>query len=92
VLIQPMAADDVASAVAEVTVGPPANGIVEIAGPQQFRLDELLRRPLSDRHDPRDVWTCESCHPNAAMRGRPAVEAPGLHPCLRFRPRKASVP
>jgi uncharacterized protein YbjT (DUF2867 family) len=55
VLIQPMAADDVASAVAKVAVGPPANGIVEIAGPQQFRLDDLVRQSLSNRHDPRDV-------------------------------------
>jgi hypothetical protein len=31
------------------------NGIVEIAGPQRFRLDELVRRDLSARHDPRDV-------------------------------------
>jgi uncharacterized protein YbjT (DUF2867 family) len=57
VLIQPMAADDVASAVAKVAVGPPANGIVEIAGPQQFRLDDLVRQSLRDRHDPRDVVT-----------------------------------
>jgi uncharacterized protein YbjT (DUF2867 family) len=52
-----MAADDVASAVANVTVGPPVNGIAEIAGPQQFRLDELVRRSLSAHHDPRDVVT-----------------------------------
>ena len=36
VLIQPMAAEDVASAVADVTAGPPLNGVTEIAGPQQF--------------------------------------------------------
>ena len=57
VLIQPMAADDVASAVADVTVGPPVNGIIEIAGPQQFRLDELVRNTLRERHDPREVIT-----------------------------------
>jgi uncharacterized protein YbjT (DUF2867 family) len=57
VLVQPMAADDVASAVAKVAVGPPANGIVEIAGPQQFRLDDLVRQSLRDRDDPRDVVT-----------------------------------
>ena len=57
VLIQPMAADDVASAVAKVAVGPPVNDIVEGAGPEQFRLDDLVRRSLSDRHDPRDVVT-----------------------------------
>ena len=57
VLIQPMAADDEASAVADVTVGPPVNGIIEIAGPQQFHLDELVRNTLRERHDPRQVIT-----------------------------------
>src|SRR5262249_29465242 len=44
VLIQPMAADDVAAAVARVAVGAPVNGTVDVAGPQQFRFDELIRR------------------------------------------------
>ena len=57
VLIQPMAAEDVASAVARVSVGSPVNGIVEVAGPQQLRLDELIRRFLSERDDPREVIT-----------------------------------
>jgi uncharacterized protein YbjT (DUF2867 family) len=57
VLIQPMAAEDVASALADVTVGPPVNGIIEIAGPQQFRLDDLVRNTLRERHDPREVIT-----------------------------------
>ena len=57
VLIQPMAAEDVASAVARISVGPPVNGIVEVAGPQQFRLDKLIRRVLSERGDPRQVIT-----------------------------------
>ena len=55
VLIQPMAAEDVASAVADVTVGPPVNGIIEIAGPQQFHLDEWVRGALRERHDTREV-------------------------------------
>ena len=55
VLIQPIAADDVASAIGKVAIGSPLNGIVEVAGPQRFRLDELVRRDLSARHDPRDV-------------------------------------
>jgi uncharacterized protein YbjT (DUF2867 family) len=55
VLIQPMAAEDVAKAVGRVAVGSPVNGIVEVAGPQQFRLDELIRQALSARHDPRVV-------------------------------------
>jgi uncharacterized protein YbjT (DUF2867 family) len=57
VLIQPMAAEDVASAVGRISVGPPVNGIVEVAGPQQFRLDELIRRFLRERSDPREVIT-----------------------------------
>ena len=55
VLIQPMAADDVAAAVARVAVGAPLNGTVEVAGPQQFRFDELIRQGLSARNDPRKV-------------------------------------
>ena len=55
--IQPMAADDVAGAVAKVALGAPVNGIVEIAGPESFRLDDLIRQDLSARHDPRVVIT-----------------------------------
>jgi uncharacterized protein YbjT (DUF2867 family) len=55
--IQPMAADDVARTVAKVAVGSPVNGIVEVAGPEQFRLDDLVRRGLTARHDPRAVVT-----------------------------------
>src|SRR5262245_16232529 len=55
VLIQPMAADDVASAVSRVATGSPLNGTVEVAGPEQFRLEELIRRSLNARNDPREV-------------------------------------
>jgi uncharacterized protein YbjT (DUF2867 family) len=55
VLIQPMAADDVASAIARVAVGAPLNGTVEVAGPEQFRLDEFIRQGLSASKDPREV-------------------------------------
>jgi uncharacterized protein YbjT (DUF2867 family) len=55
VLFQPMAADDVASGVGRIAVGRPVNGIVEIGGPEQFRLDELVRRRLSSLKDPREV-------------------------------------
>jgi uncharacterized protein YbjT (DUF2867 family) len=65
VLFQPMAADDVASGVARVAVSPPANGIVEIGGPEQFRLDELVRRRLESLKDPRKVIT----DPNARYSG-----------------------
>lgn len=56
-LIQPMAADDVASALARVAIGPPVNGTVEIGGPEKFHLDELVRRDLAARNDPREVVT-----------------------------------
>jgi uncharacterized protein YbjT (DUF2867 family) len=52
---QPIAADDVASAVGRVAVGEPLNGGVEVAGPERFRFDELVRRALAVRHDPRQV-------------------------------------
>ena len=55
VLFQPMAADDVASGVARAAVAQPVNGIVEIAGPEQFRVDELVRRRLASLKDPRQV-------------------------------------
>ena len=55
VLVQPMAPDDVAMAVGRIAEGSPVNGIVEIAGPEQFHLDMLIRRVLSARNDPREV-------------------------------------
>ena len=55
VLFQPMAADDVASGVGRVAVGQPVNGIVEIGGPEQFRVDELVRRRLASLNDSREV-------------------------------------
>jgi len=57
VLIQPMAADDVAGAVGKAALAAPVNGVVEVAGPEQFRLDELIRRTLSEGNDPREVIT-----------------------------------
>jgi uncharacterized protein YbjT (DUF2867 family) len=55
VLVQPIAADDVATAVGRVAVGAPLNRTVEVAGPQQFRFDELIRESLRARNDPREV-------------------------------------
>jgi uncharacterized protein YbjT (DUF2867 family) len=54
-LVQPEAADDVAGTLADVAVGAPLNDTVELAGPQAFRLDELARRLLSAKDDPRQV-------------------------------------
>jgi uncharacterized protein YbjT (DUF2867 family) len=55
VLFQPIAAEDVAKAVGRVAVSAPVNGIVEIAGPQQFRFDEFIRLGLGAGQDPRVV-------------------------------------
>jgi uncharacterized protein YbjT (DUF2867 family) len=60
-----MAADDVASAMGTIAVGPPANGIVEIGGPEQFRVDELVRRRLAPLNDPREIIA----DPNAGYAG-----------------------
>jgi len=54
-LMQPVAADDVAAALARVAEGEPVNGIVELAGPEPIRMDELARRLLSATHDARQV-------------------------------------
>jgi uncharacterized protein YbjT (DUF2867 family) len=64
-LIQPIAADDVASALGRISLGPPLNGIGEIAGPDQFPLDDLIRERLSATGDPRQVVT----DPHAAYFG-----------------------
>src|SRR3979490_1710253 len=65
VLFQPMAADDVASGVGRIAVGQPVNGIVEIGGPEQFRVDELVRGRLASFKDPREVIA----DPNARYSG-----------------------
>jgi uncharacterized protein YbjT (DUF2867 family) len=54
-LVQPEAADDVASTLADVAVGAPLNDTVELAGPEAFPLDELAQRVLKANDDPRQV-------------------------------------
>ncbi|HTU09968.1 MAG TPA: SDR family oxidoreductase [Allosphingosinicella sp.] len=54
-LFQPMAAQDVAAAVAKAALGPPANATIEIGGPEAFRMDELVARVLDYDRDPRPV-------------------------------------
>jgi uncharacterized protein YbjT (DUF2867 family) len=53
--LQPVASDDVAALVARIATLPPANGIVELAGPERIGLDELVRRYLSHKQDTRKV-------------------------------------
>jgi uncharacterized protein YbjT (DUF2867 family) len=65
VLFQPMAGDEVAAALGRIAVGPPVNGRVEVAGPEQFRMDDFFRQALAARNDPREVVT----DPNAVYFG-----------------------
>ncbi|WOS66298.1 SDR family oxidoreductase [Sinorhizobium fredii] len=54
-LIQPIASDDVAAALADVAVAAPINGTVEVAGPEAIPLDDLVRRFLRATQDPRKI-------------------------------------
>jgi uncharacterized protein YbjT (DUF2867 family) len=56
-LAQPIGSDDVAAAMADVAVGTPVNGTIEIAGPERIPLDKLVGRFLTATHDPRKVVT-----------------------------------
>lgn len=67
--IQPIAADNVAHTIASVAIGPPANRIVEVAGPDRLRLDELLWVVLRARADSRPVIA----DPSARYFGRLAL-------------------
>ena len=55
--LQPVASNDVAALVARVAIAAPANGVIELAGPERIGLDDLVRRYLTAKHDPRKVVT-----------------------------------
>jgi uncharacterized protein YbjT (DUF2867 family) len=55
VAFQPIAAEDVARAVAKAAVNAPINGRLEIAGPDQLRFDEVIQQRLRTRNDARQV-------------------------------------
>ena len=55
--IQPILSDDVVAALADVTIGSPLNGMTEVAGPDQFQLDALIRHAQSATGDAREVIT-----------------------------------
>lgn len=57
--IQPIASDDVVAAMADIIAGDPVNGMVDIAGPEKFRLDELVRKYLLVMKDEHEVITDE---------------------------------
>ncbi len=54
-LVQPIVSDDTVAALADVTLGNPANDTLEVAGPERFHLDDLIRRFLASRNDARQV-------------------------------------
>jgi len=54
-LFQPIASDDVVAVLTDVTLGTPANGIVEVAGPERLRMAELVQTFLNAKHDARKV-------------------------------------
>jgi uncharacterized protein YbjT (DUF2867 family) len=58
-LLQPVDVADVVDVLAEVALGTPAEDTIDIAGPERFRLDDLLRATLTSRGDPRPVVTIE---------------------------------
>ncbi|MEU0072056.1 SDR family oxidoreductase [Streptomyces sp. NPDC006332] len=69
--IQPIVSDDVAAAVSRTAVGGPVNGVVEVAGPEVFQLEEFIRMGLSAQNDPRKIVT----DPQATYWGAPLQEA-----------------
>jgi uncharacterized protein YbjT (DUF2867 family) len=56
-MMQPIVSDDVAAGLADVALAKPQNGMVEIAGPERIRMDELVRRFLAITQDAREVKT-----------------------------------
>jgi uncharacterized protein YbjT (DUF2867 family) len=78
VLIQPIAADDVAGAIEKVALGPPVNGTVEIGGPEPLGFDQFVRIGLSAHHDARQVVSDVSAtYFGTALNERSLVPGPG---------------
>ncbi|MFJ3307173.1 SDR family oxidoreductase [Streptomyces sp. NPDC086549] len=80
VKFQPIHSDDVAAAVGSTAVGAPVNGVVEVAGPDVFQLDELIRKVLADKNDTRTVVTDPSApYSGARLKETTLVPGPGAH-------------
>jgi uncharacterized protein YbjT (DUF2867 family) len=80
-LMQPIAADDVASALADVTLAAPTNGMIEIAGPERAGMDELVGRFLSATKDPREVITDVDARYYGLVVNDQSL-TPGADPCI----------
>lgn len=77
-LMQPIVSDDVAAALTDVALAKPANGTIEVAGPEPIRMDELVRRYLAAQGDTREVIA----DPRAGYFGTPVDDrslTPGEH-------------
>ncbi|MFD6062101.1 SDR family oxidoreductase [Rhodococcus wratislaviensis] len=75
--VQPMAADDVAAAVGETAAGAPLNSTVEVAGPEEFGLDQWIGTVLTARRDPREVITDPQAQYFGAVPDRELLPGPG---------------
>ena len=78
-LIQPIASDDVAAALADLAVAPPLNGTVEVAGPEPLPIDKLARQFMAAKGDSREVIAdVHARYFGAAINDRSLT--PGEHP------------
>ena len=78
--IQPMVSDDVAAAVVRATVGAPAEGVVEVGGPEAFQLEEFIRMALAAHQDPRSVVTDpQATYWGAELTENTLLPGPGAH-------------
>jgi len=78
VVIRPIAAADVATAVARTAAGSPVGGVLEVSGPEEFRLTELIARGLAARGDARQVvGDPEARYFGARLSDRELVPGPG---------------
>ena len=83
VLMQPMVSDDVAAAVTDVALGQPVNGTIEVAGPDQFRQDELVRQFLNATGDSRKVVTDDNAgYFGIKVDDQSLIPGPGSNPRL----------
>ena len=80
-LVQPAAADDVAGALARIAISSPVGGVIEVAGPEEFRMDVWIHRWLDARGDGRKVMTDQSCRYFGAVLDERTL-LPDLHPIM----------
>ncbi|MEV8561699.1 SDR family oxidoreductase [Streptomyces sp. NPDC051917] len=80
VKIQPVSSDDVAATVGRTAVAKPINGVVEVAGPDEFRLDQLIGKGLAAKNDPRTVVAdVHAPYFGAELKETTLLPAPGAH-------------